>query len=31
MDFAKYLSRGDEFLSRERKIVNRHEIFVPFD
>jgi len=31
MDFAKYLSRGDEFLSRERKIVSRQAIFVPFD
>jgi len=31
MDFAKYLFRGEEFLSRERKIVNRHSIFVPFD
>lgn len=31
MDFARYLFSGDEFLSRERKIVNRHAIFLPFD
>ena len=31
MDFAKYLFRGDEVLSRERKILNRHAIFVQFD